>query len=125
VELAAAIGVVAVDGQPSPPQRPPARGDGEGAAPNWRAGTLRTSDSPGEVLGQRGERAQAGGPVVGVVEERAHEGRADDHAVGVRRDLGGLVAVADAEADADGQVRRRRVRATSGPARSLVVCGRR
>ena len=33
-----------------------------------------------------------------------HEGRADDDAVGVRGDLGGLVAGGDAEADADRQV---------------------
>ena len=33
-----------------------------------------------------------------------HERRAHDHAVGVRRHLGGLVAVADAEADPDRQV---------------------
>ncbi len=54
------------------------------------------------------ERAQAGRPVVEVVEQGAHEGRADDHAVGERSDVGGLVAGADAEADTDGQVGGRR-----------------
>ena len=42
-------------------------------------------------------------PVV-VVEQGAHEGGADDHRVGVRRHLGGLVAVADPEPDPDRQV---------------------
>ena len=46
---------------------------------------LRTTDPRGEVLGQRGQRAQARGPVVRVVEQGADERRADDHAVGVRR----------------------------------------
>ena len=52
----------------------------------------------------RSERAETGRPVVGVVEQDPHERRADDHAVGVRRDLGGLVAVADAEPDPDREV---------------------
>ena len=95
------------------------------AAPS-SAAALRTPDTVREVLGERGERTQPGRAVVGVVEKRPDERRADDHPVGVRRDLGGLVAVADAEAHAYGQLRAELdtaalVRATSGPARSLVV----
>ena len=55
-------------------------------------------------VGQRAQGVEAGRLVVGVVEEGAHEGGADDHAVGVRRHLGGLVAVADAEPDGDREV---------------------
>ena len=69
------------------------------------ATALRTPDTRGEVLGERGERTQAGRPVVGVVEQHPHEGRADDHAVGVpappRRPAPPLPTP---RPDADGQV---------------------
>ena len=102
-----------------------AGGEGEQEAPGERraACVLAHAAYPvRQVLGERGERAQPGGAVVGVVEQRPDERRPDDHPVGVRRHLGGLVAVADAEAHAHRQLGARAlVRATSGPASSLVV----
>ena len=86
-------------------------------------GVLRTAHPLGEVVGQGRERGQRSGRVV-VVEQAANERRAHDHPVGVRRDLGRLVPVADPEPDRDRQVRPHGrsafARATSGSASSLV-----
>ena len=96
---------------PTPTRRPQAgeqhRSSQRRPATRRRTAGARLAHGVPRRRGPRSARAAPASPpaaVVGVVEQRADEGRADDHPVGVRRDLGRLVAVADAEPDADRQV---------------------